>query len=240
MAAEFAEQRKLDDVASGGDERALRARRETMAVRALGDGRYAVLTDHDRTYIVDPDAGRCSCPDDRYRDVRCKHRRRVAMSITSGEVPPPGYRARPCAVCDEPVFFDPGTDADGDTAVDTGAGTDAERDDEAITGSDRAVPVYCDAHTLSPGDRARDRETGTVVTVVGVSDRRSDETWIAAADATVADYPNNRSYAGSEPVVAAVYPAVAIGESGPVPDSLRVYCFPRSRLEMVGDDRDER
>lgn len=227
MAAEPAEQRRLDDVASDRDERARRARREPLSVLALGDGRYAVMTDHDRTYVVDPDAGSCSCPDDRYRDVRCKHRRRVAMAITAGEVPPPSYRARPCAVCDEPVFVEPRVQGDVDT--------DAAADDGPDVDPYAEVPVYCEEHSLTPGDRVRDRETGTVVTVVGVSDRRADETWIAAADATVADYPTNRTYPPSDSVVAVVYPAVSIRESRPVPDFLRVYSFPRSRLEAVED-----
>jgi hypothetical protein len=60
-----------------------------MAVRPLGDGRYAVESKRDVTYVVDLDARRCSCPDHEIRGVRCKHMRRVAIEITEGRLPAP-------------------------------------------------------------------------------------------------------------------------------------------------------
>jgi len=51
---------------------------------------------------------------------------------------------------------------------------------------------------------------------------------------TVAEYPSNRDYGSDDPVVGVVYPqSLEIGEDGPTPEALRVYSFPRSRLERV-------
>lgn len=71
------------------DSRATRAWLERMAVRRLPDGRYAVETDSDTTYVVDLASGRCSCPDHEIRGAHCKHLRRVAIEITRGRLDPP-------------------------------------------------------------------------------------------------------------------------------------------------------
>lgn len=71
------------------EDRSARAWTEPMAVRPLGDGRYVVETGRDATYVVDIEAGRCSCPDHEIRGARCKHLRRVAIEITSGRLPTP-------------------------------------------------------------------------------------------------------------------------------------------------------
>jgi len=71
------------------DARSARAWTEAMAVRALPDGRYAVESEGGATYVVDLDAGRCSCPDHEIRGTRCKHMRRVAIEITEGRIPAP-------------------------------------------------------------------------------------------------------------------------------------------------------
>lgn len=188
------------------EERSRRARTEPMSVLAVGDGRYAVDAASGDRYLVDLEAGRCGCPDHRFRGARCKHVRRVAIEITEGRVPPPGAVVRDCRDCETSVFVD--EDAPG--------------------------PTYCPDHELSPGDRARDRETGTEVIVVGVSELRADHVHIPSADCTVAEYPTNGRYGPDVPVVAAIYPHARVAPNGTVPASLRTYLFPRTRLRRIG------
>ncbi|MEM4782290.1 MAG: SWIM zinc finger family protein [Halalkalicoccus sp.] len=189
------------------DRRSIRARTEPMAVEALGDALYEVETDHDVSYLVDLRSRRCSCPDHAFRGVRCKHLRRVAIEITEGRTPPPGQLSTPCAICGEELFV-PETEIDR--------------------------PQYCEADTLSPGAFVRDRETGDRLLVVSVSERRADRTRGGRSAYSVATYPNNREYDPADRVVGAVYPqSVTMTDSGPEPDSLRVYSFPRARLERV-------
>ncbi len=184
------------------EERSRRARTEPMSVLALGDGLYEVETASDTTYLVDLQAGRCTCPDHIFRGTRCKHVRRVAIEITEGRTPPPGEVAVPCHDCATPVFVD----------------------------EDEPDPVYCEAHTLSPGDRVVDRETGDRLTVVDVSVLRADAVRIDAAGCTVAEYGTNENYDPDVPVVGAIYPYATVARHGVVPESLRVYVFPRTRL----------
>lgn len=194
------------------EDRSVRARVEPMAVLALGDGLYEVESASGATYLIDLAAGRCTCPDHVFRDARCKHVRRVAIEITEGRSPPPGRVSLPCFDCDESVFV--GED-----------GPEATND----------APPYCDDHVVYPGDRVRDRETGDQLTVVDVSNRRADAVRITTRDAetTVADYATNANYDGNVPVVGAIYPHATVASNGPVPESLRVYVFPRTRLEKV-------
>jgi hypothetical protein len=189
------------------DERSRRAREEPMAVHAFGTNVYEVETDHDASYLVDVAAARCTCPDHVFRDARCKHLRRVAIEITAGRVPPPGQLAFACPEC----------------------GT------ESFAPSDTDVAVYCEAHRLRPGDVVNDRETGADVVVVATSDRHADAVEIRGQDTTVAGYETNSNYSDDDPVVAAVYPeSVTVSSDGATPASLKVYLFPRSRLEQVG------
>ena len=58
------------------DERDHRALTETMFVRHDAPDLYEVRTESG-DYVVDAREPACSCPDFRYRDVRCKHIRRV-------------------------------------------------------------------------------------------------------------------------------------------------------------------
>lgn len=176
-----------------------------MSVLALGDGLYEVESASGSTYLVDLEAGRCTCPDHIFRGVRCKHVRRVAIEVTEGLVPPPGQVALECVDCAETVFVDEGYQG----------------------------PVYCEAHTLEPGDAAVDRESGARVTVVDVSVLRADYVRIREADCTVADHPTNEAYDPDEPVVAAVYPHARVEPNGPVPRSLKIYLFPRTRLQRL-------
>ena len=187
------------------DERSRRARTEPMSVLALGDGLYEVDSTGEGPYLVDLAAGRCTCPDHLFRGARCKHARRIAIEITEGRSPPPGQIAVECADCAEAVFVD----------------------------EDEPEPVYCEAHRLAPGDRARDRETGAVVTVVDVSVLRADHVRIREEGTTVAGHPTNENYEPDVPVVAAVYPHARVARNGPVPRDLTVYTFPRTRLEAV-------
>ncbi|OIB55443.1 SWIM zinc finger family protein [Natrialba sp. SSL1] len=198
------------------EERSRRARTEPMSVLPLGDGLYEVESASDHTYLVDLGAGRCTCPDHIFRSARCKHIRRVAIEITDGRTPPPGQLAVECqnADCHESIFVDEDDDNSGATS-----------DEES------GQPVYCEEHTLWPGDTVVDRETGDRLTVVDISDLRADAVRIDAADCTVAEYGTNSEYDPDVPVVGVVYPHATVRPNGVVPNSLRVYVFPRTRLE---------
>lgn len=178
-----------------------------MSVLPLGDGLYEVESASEHTYLVDLEAGRCTCPDHVFRDARCKHVRRVAIEITEGRSPPPGEVAVACHDCDETIFVD----------------------------EDSAAPFYCEEHAIRPGDVVVDRETGDRLTVVDVSDLRADAVEIGAVDATVAEYATNEGYDPDVPVVGAVYPHATVARNGVVPASLKVYVFPRTRLEKRTD-----
>ena len=183
--------------------RSRRARTEPMSVLPLGDGLYEVESASEQTYLVDLEGGRCTCPDHVFRGVRCKHIRRIAIEITDGRTPPPGEIAVPCHDCKTTVFVD-----------ETGPG-----------------PFYCEQHTIWPGDTVVDRETGDRLTVVDVSVLRADAVRVDAAGCTVAEYGTNENYDPDVPVVGAVYPHATVARHGVVPESLKVYVFPRTRLE---------
>ncbi|QLG49913.1 SWIM zinc finger family protein [Natrinema halophilum] len=184
-------------------ERSRRARTEPMSVLPLGDGLYEVESASDHTYLIDLESGRCTCPDHVFRKARCKHIRRVAIEITEGRTPPPGEIAADCHDCDETMFVDENADA----------------------------PFYCADHEIFPSDTVVDRETGDRLTVVDVSELRADAVEIGAADTTVAEYATNENYDPDVPVVGAIYPHARVARNGVVPSSLKVYVFPRTRLE---------
>jgi len=48
---------------------------------------YLVVTESGSEYRVDARHGACECPDARYRDVECKHQRRVAFALGRRAVP---------------------------------------------------------------------------------------------------------------------------------------------------------
>lgn len=194
-----------------------------MSVEALGDALYEIETEHG-TYLVDLASRRCSCPDHTYRDVRCKHLRRVAIEITDGRVPPPGRVAVECTICGEELFVDSAERSSADRSSEQ-----RSREDESGEG-----PHYCEAHTIETGAVVRDRETGDRLLVVHVSERRADRVRVGESAYSVATYPNNRAYDPADPVVGAVYPqSVEMGSRGPEPGELRIYSFPRSRLERI-------
>lgn len=159
------------------DDRAARAWTERMAVRPLGDGRYAVDSHSGATYVVDLPDGRCTCPDHQIRGERCKHIRRVAIEVTSHRVPPPGKRRATCAQCGVETFV-------------------PETSDE---------PSLCETCTFHPGDVVLDRETGDRLVVDRVTTDRAHEREIDAADCTVAEYETNAGYPRDDLVVEASY-----------------------------------
>ena len=159
------------------DGRSVRAWTERMAVRQLPDGRYAVSGESDATYVVDLEAGRCTCPDHEIRGERCKHVRRVALEVTQRRVPPPGRRARRCAVCT--------------TSLDR---------------TDPGEPPLCPDCRPEPGEVVVDAESGARLLVVSVTDRRADEVGVPGRGWSVADHPTNRGYDPADPVVEVVYP----------------------------------
>jgi len=157
-------------------DRGMRAWTERMAVRPLGE-RYAVDSESGATYVVDPVAGTCTCPDRQLRGETCKHLRRVAIEITARRVPPPGERRADCAAC--------------------GTGTFVPRDADA--------PLLCSGCDLDRGAVVLDRETGDRLVVVRVTADRADEVTIAETGTTVAAHPTNEGYPSDDLVVDAVY-----------------------------------
>lgn len=75
------------------DERDVRALTEYLTVledvgrAADADDLYLVVSQSGENYLVDARDGGCGCPDARYRDMQCKHARRVAFA--TGERPIP-------------------------------------------------------------------------------------------------------------------------------------------------------
>jgi len=157
-------------------ERGVRAWTERMAVRPVGD-RYAVDSQSGATYVVDPAAGTCTCPDRQIRGETCKHLRRVAIEITAERVPPPGRRRATCAACGADAFVE----------------RDADR------------PPLCSACRLDPGDVVLDRETGDRLVVSRVTDERAVDAVIAETGRTVADHPTNEGSPSDDLVVEAAY-----------------------------------
>ena len=157
-------------------ERGVRAWTERMAVRPLGRV-YAVDSESGTTYVVDPVAGTCTCPDRQFRGETCKHLRRVAIEITARRVPPPGQRRADCAAC----------------------GT------ETFTPVDASGPPLCSGCDLDQGEVVLDRETGDRLVVVRMLSDHADEVTIAATGGTVAAHPTNDGYPTDDIVVEAVY-----------------------------------
>lgn len=156
-------------------DRGTRAWTEQMAVRPL-DGTYLVDSESGATYVVDPVAGTCTCPDQQLRGETCKHLRRVAIEITVGRVPPPGKRRGTCAACGVEAFV-----------------PRAE------------TPPLCPTCRLEPGDVVVDREGDDRLVVVRVTDDRADEVTVPETDTTVTAYPTNEDYPADDFVVEAVY-----------------------------------
>jgi hypothetical protein len=58
-----------------------------MSVLPEGGDIYTVVGENGGAYTVDGREERCTCPDHRHRDVRCKHIRRVAFATGAESVP---------------------------------------------------------------------------------------------------------------------------------------------------------
>jgi len=71
------------------EQRDVRALTEYMTTLPLGGDVYSVTTQSGSEYCVDAREGRCTCPDHEYREVRCKHIRRVTFA--TGEQPIPAW-----------------------------------------------------------------------------------------------------------------------------------------------------
>lgn len=87
------------DALDGDERRSVRARTENMVVVPHTDGEgvcvgmYEVRSESGSQYTVDLDRERgCTCPDAQYNaeGERCKHRKRVAMTVTETDCPAPG------------------------------------------------------------------------------------------------------------------------------------------------------
>ncbi|MBV0902429.1 SWIM zinc finger family protein [Haloarcula salina] len=183
-------------------DRAARAWTERMAVSPREGSTYAVTTESGHTYLVDVKRRSCSCPDNRIRGERCKHLRRVAIEITARRVAPPGKQRATCDACGTVTFV----------------------------AEDAPTPHLCERCRLTPGDVARDRETGDRLVVVRVTDERASERVVEATGETVAAYDTNDGYPADDFVVEAAYLSDAVRADDP-----RRYAFPRSRLERTDE-----
>jgi hypothetical protein len=71
--------RAADAVANVIDERDRRALTETLFIKRDAPDLYLVHTASGDEYVVDTREPACTCPDFQYRDVKCKHIRRVEL-----------------------------------------------------------------------------------------------------------------------------------------------------------------
>jgi hypothetical protein len=71
--------RAADAVANVIDERDRRALTETLFIKPDAPDLYLVHTASGDEYVVDTREPACTCPDFQYRDVKCKHIRRVEL-----------------------------------------------------------------------------------------------------------------------------------------------------------------
>jgi len=78
---------KPNDESTALDQRDARALTECMTTLSLGGNIYSVTTESGSEYRVDAQEGRCTCPDHKHRDVRCKHIRRLAFATGSEPIP---------------------------------------------------------------------------------------------------------------------------------------------------------
>lgn len=162
------------------DDRDVRALTEYMTVLDEGGDVYSVTTESGREYRVDAREGRCTCPDHKHRDARCKHLRRVAFA--TGERPVPAWADTDAVDPQLGMHVD-----DGPQAVATDGGVAVESDDTG-TDTDGAsvrpsyIPLGIDERGAS---HVYDTETETVhiVREDGSRGRR-----VIAADQTVEEW----------------------------------------------------
>lgn len=92
------------------DERDVRALTEYLTVLPDAPGLFEVVSQSGASYTVDAREGACTCPDFEYRDVICKHLRRVAFATGQRPIP----TAIPADAIDEQLgrHVDGGPEAD--------------------------------------------------------------------------------------------------------------------------------
>ena len=78
---------KSHDGSTELEKRDVRALTEVMSVLPEGGDIYTVVGENGGTYTVDAREGRCTCPDHQYREVKCKHIRRVAFATGERKIP---------------------------------------------------------------------------------------------------------------------------------------------------------
>jgi hypothetical protein len=71
---------------TGVDDRTVRAATEHMTVYEEVPEVYGVASESGSEYTVDRREPACTCPDFRYRDVECKHIKRVRMAVGAVDV----------------------------------------------------------------------------------------------------------------------------------------------------------
>lgn len=114
------------------DDRDVRALTEYLTVVPEAPGLYTVTSQSGREYMVEPDAGACTCKDAEYRDPDggCKHVRRVRFET--------GRRSLPAWVDDEAIPRDFGAHVDATptvAATDGGSAEFTERAEALDTGA---------------------------------------------------------------------------------------------------------
>ncbi|MFC6764182.1 hypothetical protein [Natrinema soli] len=87
---------RSQEVGEQFDDRDRRALEQYLTVlEDVGDvagrrGEYEVVSESGSSYVVNTLLGACTCPDHEYRDVKCKHRRRVGFATGERTVPDSG------------------------------------------------------------------------------------------------------------------------------------------------------
>lgn len=68
-------------------DRDVRALTEYLTVLPVAPGMFEVVSQSGKSYTVDNRTDTCECPDNEYRDIRCKHLRRVDFATGGRDVP---------------------------------------------------------------------------------------------------------------------------------------------------------
>ena len=123
------------------EQRDVRALTEYMTVLPLGGDVHSVTTESGSEYRVDARKGRCTCPDYQYRDVRCKHLRRIAFAT--------GQRPIPAWVDSDEVDAQIGEHVDGmpkvavtDGGVTLASFADEDTDEDGCWCDDHSMPCF--------------------------------------------------------------------------------------------------
>ena len=80
------------DAENGIDDRDRRALLEALLCERIAPGMFRVYNEEGTDYVVDIDGDACTCPDFRYRTVKCKHLRRARLE--AGEADTKGLAER--------------------------------------------------------------------------------------------------------------------------------------------------